>query len=228
MASASDRLPRLWGETSRISKILPRSSLCLQANRQTIHTNEVFVGLINWNWLIKQGWSRLSTQTLHAFLYHGWIWRRTRGPEWLSPNDDSIYWLGTFRTELCNGCHELLDVLYPDWIMKLVGSLIYGAVNMSVRNAGFLTLLCNESPWKYIFYCIWCLAHQIELVVKHLVERIYDYCVLPFMKPLMKIIAYLFQQKILIKNMGRKFPYYINVHWKSLAEVYKWILRNKK
>ena len=75
-------------------------------NPVNVWDHEGLVGLLNCIWRVKQGWWRLSPRLPRVFPSHKWIWRRTRGPEWLSPHGDSIAWLGTFRIELCSGCNK--------------------------------------------------------------------------------------------------------------------------
>ena len=81
-----------------------------------------------------------------------------------------------------------LDVLFPDWKMKLIGSLSDEDGNMTRHNSGLSTLLHNESLCKYTFCRIWCLSHQLELVVKILVENIDESGVFPFLKPFTETI----------------------------------------
>lgn len=129
----------------------------------------------------------------------------------------------------CDLLIRLLDVLCPDWRMKLIGSSTDGAGNMTGHNVGFSTLLRNESLCKEAFYRLWCIAHQLDLVTKKSVTKLDDSGVFTFMKPLTEVIAYLRRQKNLMSRMGgAKCPYYITVRWKSLAKVSKWLLANRE
>ena len=125
--------------------------------------------------------------------------------------------------EYCDLVIKVLDVLCPDWWMKLIGSSTDGAGNMAGHNSGFSTLLRNESECREAFYRVWCLAHQLDLVIKASVNRIGETGVFAFVSKLTEIIGYLWRQKWLIQDMGAKCPYFIQVHWKSLAKMLKWL-----
>jgi hypothetical protein len=122
---------------------------------------------------------------------------------------------------------KMIDALCPDWRMKLIESSTDGAGNMTGFNAGFSSVLRNESLCADSFYRIWCLAHQLYLVVKAAVNRLDESEVFIFWKVLTEVIAYLRRQKKLIFEMGSRCPYYITVRWSSLANVCKWLLANQ-
>ena len=122
---------------------------------------------------------------------------------------------------------KVLDALCEDWRMKLIGSSTDGAGNMSGHIGGFSSLLLRESLCKDGFYRVWCLAHQLDLVVKSAVTKLEDTGVFAFMSCLATLIAHLRRQKSLINEMGSKCPYYITTRWKSLIKVCKWLLANK-
>lgn len=122
----------------------------------------------------------------------------------------------------CDLLVKLLDSLCGSWRMKLLGSSTDGAGNMTGHNSGFSTLLRNESMCPEAFYRLWCLCHQLDVVVKKAVTMIDETGVFEFMKTLTEGIAYLRRQKNLIAKMGSKSPYYITVRWKSLHGVTVW------
>jgi hypothetical protein len=55
----------------------------------------------------------------------------------------------------------------------LIGSSTDGAADMTGCNVGFKTMLANavSSP---VFYRVWCLAHQLDLVIKAAANAIHD------------------------------------------------------
>jgi hypothetical protein len=75
----------------------------------------------------------------------------------------------------------------------------------------FSSILRNESLCADSFYRIWCLAHQLDLVVKAAVNHLDESEVFIFLKVLTEVIAYLRRQKKLIFEMGSRCPYYITV-----------------
>jgi hypothetical protein len=122
---------------------------------------------------------------------------------------------------------KVLDALYSEWRTKLIGVSTDGAGNMTGHNIGFSALLRNESKCKDAFYRVWCIAHQLDLVVKESINRLDDSSVFPFIKPLTDLVAYLRRQQTLINEMGSKCPYYITVRWKSLSGVCKWLVHRQ-
>lgn len=114
---------------------------------------------------------------------------------------------------------KMLDALCLDWRMKLIGSSTDEVGNMTGHTSGFSTLLLNQSLCSDAFYRIWCLAHQLDLVIKGSIDVMVETGVFVFMNILTKVIVYLRHQKKHICEIGSKCPYYINVRWTSLAKV---------
>jgi hypothetical protein len=97
---------------------------------------------------------------------------------------------------------------------------------MTCCNVRFTTLLANavSSP---VFYRVWCLGHQLDLVIKAAANAIHDVGGLPFINDMTTAIGWLGRQENLIRTMGSKHPYYINVRWTSVSKVLKWMLANR-
>lgn len=121
---------------------------------------------------------------------------------------------------------KLLGALCPAWRDKIIAASTDGAPNMTGCIQGFTTRLQNESS-SAVFYRVWCLAHQLDLVAKQAVCDIADLGGVPFMSTLTQTVAWLRRQDILIRRMKSKCPYYINVRWTSLAKVLKWLTSNR-
>lgn len=98
---------------------------------------------------------------------------------------------------------------------------------MTGCNVGFTTRLANSVDNHHAFYRVWCLAHQLDLIVKASLHAIADASGFPFMNTMTTVIGWLRRQDILIRQMGSKCPYYINVRWTSVSKVLKWMLANK-
>ena len=89
---------------------------------------------------------------------------------------------------------------------------------MTGYHYGFTTRLANVELGQ-AFYLVWYLAHQLDLVIKAYLKAIDDKAGFPFMTILMAIIGWLSRQDILIRRIGSKCPYYINVRWTSVSKV---------
>jgi hypothetical protein len=123
---------------------------------------------------------------------------------------------------------RFLDAMCPNWREKLIGSSTDGAPNMTGCVQGFTTRLKNEVSCSDSFYRIWCLAHQLDIVVKNGVTGIADMGAFPFLATLTTIIGWLRQEIILIRRLKSKCPYLINVRWTSLRKALKWLLANRQ
>jgi hypothetical protein len=121
---------------------------------------------------------------------------------------------------------KLFDALCPAWRDKLIGSTTDGAPNMTGCLQGFTTRL-EGAATSNVFYRVWCLAHQLDIIVKNGVSGIEDHTNFPFIGILTTFVGWLRRQDILIRDMGSKCPYLINVRWTSLAKVLRWLLRNR-
>ncbi len=64
-----------------------------------------------------------------------------------------------------NHVAKVLYAICPDWRLRLIGSSTDGADNMTSYNVGFTTRLIREVMARK-FYRLWCLAHQLDLVIK--------------------------------------------------------------
>jgi hypothetical protein len=127
---------------------------------------------------------------------------------------------------LFNIFFKVFASLSPVWRDKLIGSSTDGAPNMTGCNVGFTTLLANavSSP---VFHRVWCLDHQLYLAIKAATNAIHDEGGFPFINIMTTAIGWLRRQETLIRTMGSKCPYYINVRWTSLSKVLKWMLANR-
>jgi hypothetical protein len=66
---------------------------------------------------------------------------------------------------------------------------------------------------------VWCLAHQLDLIIKASLHAIADATGFPFMTTMTTAIGWLRRQEALIRRMGSKCPYFINVRWTSVSKV---------
>jgi hypothetical protein len=114
---------------------------------------------------------------------------------------------------------KVFDALCPTWKEKIIGSSTDGAPNMTGCNVGFTTRLATAAGNDRAFYRVWCLAHQLDLIVKASLHSIADTTAFPFMNTMTTIIGWLRRQDTLIRRMSSKCPYYINVRWTSVSKV---------
>jgi hypothetical protein len=114
---------------------------------------------------------------------------------------------------------KVFDALCPTWKEKIIGSSTDGAPNMTGCNVGFTTRVATAAGNDRAFYRVWCLAHQLDLIVKASLHSIADTTAFPFMNTMTTIIGWLRRQDTLIRRMSSKCPYYINVRWTSVSKV---------
>jgi hypothetical protein len=69
----------------------------------------------------------------------------------------------------------------------LIGSSTGGAANMTGCNVGFTSRLAREVNGK--FYRVWCLAHQLGIVIKLAMCDIFDRGQFPFMNTLTAMVV---------------------------------------
>ncbi len=65
---------------------------------------------------------------------------------------------------------KALDTLFPNWRSKLLNISSDGENMMTGRHAGFVTRMANEAANPVLR--IWCPPHQIDLVLKAVVEAV--------------------------------------------------------
>lgn len=92
---------------------------------------------------------------------------------------------------------------------------------------GFSTRLSGDVAEHDPLYRIWCLAHQLDIVVKAWIVNMHNLTNFSFEKTLTTLIAYLRRQEALIREMGSKCPYWITVRWKSMSNVLQWQLKHR-
>ena len=119
---------------------------------------------------------------------------------------------------LFNLFEKVFDALCSNWKEKIIGSSTDGAPNMTGCHSGFNTRLSN-SALGGMFYCIWCLAHQLDLVIKAALKALADKAGFTFITIMTTVICWLRRQDTLYRMMGRKCSYHINVRWTSVSKV---------
>ena len=85
---------------------------------------------------------------------------------------------------------KVLDVLCPQWKHKIIRLSPDGSPNMKGCHSGFTTCLANVALGQ-AFYQVWCLTHQLDLIIKSALKAIADKAGFPFMTILTTIIGWL-------------------------------------
>ena len=75
---------------------------------------------------------------------------------------------------------------------------------------------------------MWGLSHKLGLIIKAGLHAIANTGEFAFVQVETTIVGWLRRQDTLIRRMGSKCPYYINVRWTSFSKVLKWLLANLK
>jgi hypothetical protein len=121
---------------------------------------------------------------------------------------------------------KFLNAMCSNWRDKLIGSTSDGAPNMTGCVQGFSTRL-QRAVSSSVFYRVWCLAHQLDLIVKAGSSGIADVAKFQFIGTMTTTVSWLRRQDALIRRMKCKCPYLIQVRWTSLAKVLNWLISNR-
>lgn len=110
----------------------------------------------------------------------------------------------------------------PSWKEKLLSAATDGASNMTGRFQGAVTRIENECCPG--FFRIWCLAHQLDLLIQDLFKQLLSES---FYNPLISFISFLRRQSTLINSMGSKCPAVCSTRWHSLGSAVNWLISNR-
>ena len=104
--------------------------------------------------------------------------------------------------------------------MKIIGLSTDGAPSMTGCNFGFVTQLANVVIYGKL-YRVWGLAHQLDRTIMAGLHMIADTGEFTFIQVAKNIVGWLQRQDTLIRRMGSKYPYCINIRWTSFSKVLK-------
>ena len=113
---------------------------------------------------------------------------------------------------------RFLSVLCPKWQVSMLGVASDGARNMTGRAAGVVTRLQNYMHNNCPLFRIWCGAHQLDLVMEHVMTEVVGNS---FLNVMLKFISHLSRQQKLIADMGTTCPRVVN-RWLSTYKVTNW------
>jgi hypothetical protein len=113
---------------------------------------------------------------------------------------------------------SFLDVLHPGWKVHILGVSSNGARNMTGRVSGVVTRLSNAMHNECPLTRVWCGAHQLDLVMEHIMDTIVKE---HFFTVMIGFITHLTRQLNLIADMKTTCPRVIN-RWLSTEKVIKW------
>jgi len=102
---------------------------------------------------------------------------------------------------------SFLDVLRPGWKVHLLGVSSDGARNMTGCVSGVVTRLSNAMHNECPLTRVWCEAHQLDLVMEHIMDTIVKEHFLTFMT---RFITHLTRQLNLIADMKITCPRVVN------------------
>jgi hypothetical protein len=113
-----------------------------------------------------------------------------------------------------NVSSKILSTLFPNWTEKLIGITTDGASNMTGYHAGLAT--CIERVADAGFFCVWCVAHQLDLVVQARFKSMFN-------ERFVHVIqGYLRRQKNLITSMKSTCWRFIDTRWLSMGQSLDW------
>jgi hypothetical protein len=93
---------------------------------------------------------------------------------------------------------------------------------MTGRHVGVVTLLENEC--SNLVLCIWCVPHQLDIVVKNATHGVLDEA---FYKVAHAFSVHLRAQQILITEMGSKCPKDMT-RWVAFGSMLRWLLEHRR
>jgi hypothetical protein len=121
---------------------------------------------------------------------------------------------------------KFLYAMCSNWCGKLIGSTSDGAPNMTGCVQEFSTRL-QRAVSSSVFYRVWCLAHQLDPIVKAGSPGIADLAKFQFIGTMTTTVSWLRRQDALTRRMKCKCPYLIQVRWTSLAKDLNWLISNR-
>ncbi|KAI2505241.1 hypothetical protein MHU86_9143 [Fragilaria crotonensis] len=113
---------------------------------------------------------------------------------------------------------KFLDVLCPNWKVSMLGVATDGARNMTGRAVGVVTRLQQAMHPKCPMLRIWCGAHQLDLVMEHVMKKVVNES---FFSIMLSFITHLSRQQKLVADMGTTCPRVVN-RWLSTYKVTNW------
>ena len=113
---------------------------------------------------------------------------------------------------------RFLSVLCPKWQASMLGVASDGARNMTGRAAGVVTRLQNYMHDNCPLFRIWCGAHQLDLVMEHIMTEVVGNS---FFNVMLKFISHLSRQQKLVADMDTTCPRVVN-RWLSTYKVTNW------
>jgi hypothetical protein len=116
---------------------------------------------------------------------------------------------------------KFLNIICPNWRVKLIGVGSDRANSMTGHLKGVVTRLEQEAVFK--MYQTWCGLHQLDLVMHRAYENLMDGEVLTILNA---FIAHLRQQANLIADMQATCPKLSN-RWVIMGKVCKWLLAKR-
>jgi len=116
----------------------------------------------------------------------------------------------------------LLNILCPSWRDKLISISSDGENTMTGRIGGVVTLLEKECSNPVLR--IWCVAHQLDIVVKEATRGLLHEA---FYKVAHALSVYLRAQQNLINDMGSKCPK-DTTRWIAFGGILSWLLEHRR
>jgi hypothetical protein len=137
-------------------------------------------------------------------------------------NLQSHIWTIDSGENMFNLSSNILSTLCPNWTEKLIGITTDGASNMTGCHAGLATRI--ERVANAGFFCVWCAAHQLDLVVQARFKSMFNE---RFVHVIQGITGYLRRQKNLITSMKSTCPRFIDTQWLSMGRLLDWLIAKR-
>ncbi|DAZ92524.1 TPA: hypothetical protein N0F65_012754 [Lagenidium giganteum] len=118
---------------------------------------------------------------------------------------------------------QFIHAVAPERRCQLIGIACDGASNMDGKHRGVVTRLTRQCTSDV--HRVWCGAHQLDLVVKKSINKLWDET---FKSITTDLTSHLRRQTNLVRQCGRvRCPSFVETRWVSMGSTLAWLVLNR-